>query len=196
MRLHLVRSSDLFGPQDRMDELASAGRINATTFAAPHTITDYTGRPHFSELFDLFLPDRLNILANADIYFDISSRLDALKGMKPGTVAALSRWEVGEGAPFLHDRPDSQDAWIHYGRLPVIPDAPYPLGVPGCDNAIAHALAACGLRVVNPSRTVRAYHLHRSKHRSYLSGGRKVYRIPPPYLTIPPSALLAEDFDR
>ena len=179
MHLHLIQSREFFGPPERHSDLHACWHLNDKVF------TDQThpkGRPTFAELFELCKPDAVNVIANADIYFT-----ELEHQPPPGEVWALSRWDITDGIPVLWDHLDSQDAWIVTGRTPPI-DAPYPMGVPGCDNALIYALRMAGLTVRNPSKTIRAYHLHLSQYRSYLEGGEgkgrggvKAYRITPPY---------------
>jgi hypothetical protein len=41
------------------------------------------------------------------------------------------------------------------------------MGLPGCDNRLAHLLSETGYRLSNPCRSIRTIHLHRSNVRSY-----------------------------
>jgi hypothetical protein len=102
----------------------------------------------------------------------------------------LSRYEDMGTTLLPYHRSDSQDAWVVLGDGHAI-DAPFAMGVPGCDNALAHILTEAGYLVTNPCQTVRAIHLHRSAYRTYGEGrGKpKEYRIPPPYAWIFPSSL-------
>lgn len=187
MKIHLIQSRELFGPPERQDELREVWRRNDQVF------TDQThpeGRPTFTELFRMCKPDAVNVIANADIYLERLAHHP-----EPGHVWALSRYDVDPtGAEVLWDHVDSQDTWIVYGG-PHEVDAPYTMGVPGCDNALIHALRTAGFTVTNPSKTIRTYHLHLSQYRSYLDGegqgrgGRKMYRVPPPYGMVHPTEL-------
>lgn len=192
MRLHLIQSRELFGPPERQDELREVWRRNEALFSEQ---TNPTGRPTFAELFRMCKPDRVNILTNSDIYFDLTGAqwMTYVYGLyteeaRNHRVMALSRWDVDpEGVEMLWNNADSQDTWIIYGG-PHEVDAPYPMGIPGCDNALIHALRMAGFEVSNPSKTIRTYHLHLSNYRSYLDGGTgqgrggvKIERVPPPY---------------
>jgi len=180
MRVHLIQSREEFGPPERREELREVWRRNDILFDEQ---THPTGRPSFSELFRMCKPDRVNVIANADIYLE---RL--AQGPPPMNCWALSRYDIDPtGAATLWDHTDSQDCWIVAGG-PYEVDAPYPMGVPGCDNALIHALEKAGFKVSNPSKTIHTYHLHLSNYRSYLDGGngngrggKKLERVPPPY---------------
>jgi len=194
MDLHLIQSREEFGPEERRAELREVWRLNDAVF------TDQThaeGRPTFSEMFRMCKPDRVNCIANSDIYFRRDNiALLTLAEPTPLNAYALSRWDVApDGSISLWDHLDSQDTWIVYGG-PHEVDAPFPMGVPGCDNALLYALQVAGFKVSNPSKTIRTYHLHNTAHRSYLSdeagqgrGGKKMYRIPPPYAFAKPTEL-------
>jgi hypothetical protein len=147
------------------------------------------GRPKFREFFDavnrIAASGDISVIANSDIYFD--GTLEHVATLGYGDCFALSRWNVTEsGASELFDRSDSQDAWVFRG--PVKPlAANFPMGLPGCDNRLARLLADAGYRVSNPSRTVRAHHLHLSRVWRYSRERGDV--VPGPYLSIPPTVL-------
>lgn len=188
MTTHLIQSRELFGPIDRQDELREVWKRNECVFDE-HTA--FEGRATFTELFRLCKPGMVNVIANSDIY------LGRIAHIPPeGTVWALSRYDIDPtGAAVLWNHLDSQDTWIVFGG-PHEVDAPYPMGVPGCDNALIHALRQAGFTVTNPSKTIRTYHLHLSQYRSYLDGGNgqgrggaKIERVPPPYAFAKPTEL-------
>jgi len=105
-------------------------------------------------------PDSRVILANADIWFDES--LGALDGFDlSGRLLCLSRWEPGPGRSELSPHSNSQDAWIFQTPLREFPCG-WALGVCACDNRLAFEANRAGLLVSNPSRTIRANHLHLS----------------------------------
>jgi hypothetical protein len=60
----------------------------------------------------------------------------------------------------------SQDAWIFDTPLCDFPCNFY-FGVPGCDNRLAWEASRAGLTLINPSRSIRAYHLHLTGVRRY-----------------------------
>jgi len=132
----------------------------------------------------------VNIIANADIYFDDTIKL--AEKIKKMNCFALTRWENHNGTVMSfnqrHGRPSppqwSQDAWIFRGSV-VRPESfdsviavnssrqsveiPFQLGIPGCDNKIAAVLREKGYNVTNPSLSIRAIHLHKNSSRSYPS---------------------------
>lgn len=188
MEFHLIQSQELFGPPERQDELREVWRKNEGLF---DHYTHPTGRPTFERLFELCKPGMVNVIANADIYFERLVRFPAMPELW-----ALSRYDVDPtGAEVLWDHADSQDSYIVYGG-PYEIDAPFTQGVAGCDNRLIHVLRMAGFIVTNPSKTIRSYHLHLSQYRSYINGGNgpgrggdKIERIPPPYQFAKPRAL-------
>ena len=121
-----------------------------------------------------------NIIANTDIYFD--NTLNFInRYSKPNTLIALTRWEVvGKEIKFLN-RSDSQDSWIFKGHPKVNCD--FQMGTPGCDNVLAERFSRNGWLVINPSRTIKTYHVHTSNVRNYTSN----QRLMPPYKLINPT---------
>jgi hypothetical protein len=102
------------------------------------------------------------LLANADIWFDGS--LSALSDVAwDGLAFALTRHDVRPDGSIELVVPEfahgSQDAWVFKTPVPVERMfTAFALGIPGCDNRIAHELIAAGYKVLNPSRTIVARH--------------------------------------
>lgn len=112
------------------------------------------------------LPGRRVIIANADIYFDHTlARLDGYD--LAGRLLCLSRWDRhGDGSWRLFEFESSQDAWIF--QTPLLEfECDFHLGLLGCDNRLAWEAGYAGLVLSNPSRSIRAYHLHASGVRHY-----------------------------
>jgi hypothetical protein len=131
------------------------------------------------------------VIANADIYFDQS--LTLLDGYDlSGQLVCLSRWDVQpDGSAQFFDQPASHDAWIFQSPIPEFP-CDFHLGLLGCDGRLAWEAADSGLKTFNPSRSLRANHLHLSQVRRYkwewLAGPKT--SVPAVYLgTSHPSAL-------
>ena len=185
MTLHLIQPRELYGPPERQAELSEAWRLNDAIF----DITTPTEHLTFGELFALCKDGCVNVIANSDIYFDHTLREHADR-IEEDHIWALSRYEDMGATLLPYHRSDSQDAWVIRGG-PHYVTAPYAMGVPGCDNAIAYELHAMGWDVTNPCQTVRAIHLHKSGYRTYGDGrGKpKAYSVPPPYLKVTPCSL-------
>jgi hypothetical protein len=151
-------------------------------------LVEHGRRATYRDLFDhanrSLAAGQRGIIANADIYFDHTlARFDDVD--LAGRLACLSRWDVLEdGSARLFEHPSSQDAWIFQAPVPPIA-CRFHLGVLGCDNRLAWEAQAAGLAVFNPSRSVRAYHLHRSLVRRYTAEQRLVG----PVLSIASTAL-------
>lgn len=160
-------------------------------------ITD--ARPSYNDYFRIITklfsePNNINIVANLDIIIP-KETLTYLRFYMPTnkTCLALTRWDVVNkndyryGSTFF-DRPDSQDVWIFIGGVPQIAGATFSLGIAGCDNSIAHFLEQGGYNVLNPSRTLKTFHLHLTGVRNYISNfGQQIERVPPPYKLLPPT---------
>lgn len=176
---HLVQPVDLYGPLERRMELAYAQHMNSLYFSS---VTRIKGRPTFNDMLAKCRSNAVNIIANGDIFFDSHSKL---RPPERGEAFALSRWNVLPDNTLAHyESKFSQDAWIFRGRLAI--DAPWLLGIPGCDNAFAAALVSAGLSVKNPSLTIKAKHVHQSSFRTYVKTDTS-YRVPPPYHFVEPS---------
>jgi hypothetical protein len=106
------------------------------------------------------------IVANADIFFDHTlSRLDDYD--LTGCLVCLSRCDVlSDGSWRLFEFESSQDAWIFDTPIAEF-ECDFHLGVLGCDNRLAWEAARAGLVLSNPSRSIRAHHLHVTGIRRY-----------------------------
>ena len=145
----------------------------------------FTDRISYQEFFDQTknYPNDINILANGDIYFDDSIK-HALN-IRPKDCYALTRLELVKTQVIsFEDRHrdtmaqprHSQDAWIFRGAVNNVYGGFY-LGIPGCDNRIAHEIYSAGYNITNPSLTIKAIHVHGSDKRNYPQG----QNIPRPY---------------
>lgn len=142
-------------------------------------------RPRFSDFIDVLDPECINIIANNDIEFLEPSRLNWLKYITSSDFITLTRYE-SNGKLFRENRGDSQDTWIFKGRPDVLKYCDFPMGVPGCDNRIAYIFYAMGYRVLNPSKSIKTIHRHKSQFRFYTEEDR----ILGPYLNVKPTTFL------
>jgi Glycosyl transferase family 2 len=187
-RLRLVRL--FLNPYSDLDPARDAELRQCRDRNASHPliaeVRTLSGRPTFAELFAVVneCTDQqdVNIIANADIYFDDS--LEAVTSIGLDECYALSRWDDTEAGLRLSEADDSQDAWVFRGRIRSIA-APFTMGVPGCDNRLAYLLSEAGYRLSNPSRSIRAIHLHRSSVRRYGYGAESL--VPGPYKRLAPT---------
>ena len=130
--------------------------------------------------------DDISIVANLDIYFDETIAL--ARSMMPGTFWSLGRWDYKKSGAIIHsNRPDSQDAWVIKGHFKKI-NANFTMGKCGCDNRLAYEAKKAGYVVVNPSKSVKAIHMHISNIRNY-KRRKKQDVVPGPYHTITPTEL-------
>lgn len=146
----------------------------------------YKARPSYNTFFEAirsFSSDEdWNIIANSDIYFDETiAKIYEYPHTKP-LCFALTRWEVEKDSIHFLNRWDSQDCWIFKGK-PKNVQGNFNMGVAGCDNAIAERFSRAGYNVINPSKTIKTYHLHKSGVRSYNPN----FRAPQPYKLLTPT---------
>ena len=155
-----------------------------------------TKRPTYDDHFSVTqqFKDDINIISNSDIMFDeygITSMIDYFLDNGKKKCIALSRYELKNDYSHVNashlDYEWSQDCWIFYGGVDSDESYSFPLGKPGCDNRIAFVLAQNGYEVINPSKTIRTYHLHLSQVRHYTSNDSD--RIQPPYKLLPTTFL-------
>lgn len=139
-------------------------------------------RPTFQDLLRLAADNEgIVILANTDVYF--GRGLENLDTLTHRDALALSRFDKrSNGILVPFHRPDSQDAWILRGP-PRHVDCNFPLGIPGCDNRLAHELTQAGYQCVNACNDFEVIHVHASNIRSYIGTGQKVG---PPYVQLTP----------
>lgn len=149
-------------------------------------------RPGFDQFFEAIAlhsgENDINILANSDIFFDES--LSVAAGIGADDCYALSRWDTDDVEPILFNTPDSQDAWIFRGpprRALIEASRSFAPGVGGCDNRLAYEFEKAGYRVSNPSKSIRALHLHKSGVRRWSKDHADL--VPRPYLLVTPAAL-------
>jgi len=122
------------------------------------------------------VPDNvICVFGNADIYLDDSSWRDAWSVDLDNVFLSLLRWDIQEDdAPpkLFGPRNDSQDTW---GFLSTsvkskqwdMKQLDIPFGKAGCDNAITVEMLRKKFLIVNPSLSLKTFHLHLSNLRTY-----------------------------
>lgn len=144
-----------------------------TFFEAINTIMDMPRFENNSE-------DMINIISNSDIYVE-----DIPVFPQKNQVFALTRYELEpNGNIRFLNRSDSQDVFMFRSKI-RIPNYCNFANHPGSDNRICKELALIGYEVLNPSLTIKTFHLHRGA-KSY---DNNTPRIKPPYLRLNPIAL-------
>lgn len=137
----------------------------------------------FKEINSRTADNDINIIANTDLFFKDDLNIIKQLNLK-NTCLALTRWDISQSSdPEFLGRVDSQDAWIFKGKIQGVAGDFY-LGSLGCDNKIAYEIKQAGYKLLNPSLTVKSYHLHLSQHRPGLSAYTSA-PLPGPYLYIP-----------
>jgi len=143
---------------------------------------------YFAWIAEVASADDVSIIANTDIFFNEQLALFSHWNMPRKTLFALSRWDqLGVLGCKLCDRNDSQDAWIFRGKPRGVYGA-FQVGVPRCDNRIAAEFEKAGYTALNPSFSLRCFHIHNGPPRPYLDVC-KLTEIPPPYKYVWPHNL-------
>lgn len=131
-------------------------------------------------------PSDISIICNGDIYFTQADIRLIKASLHKDQAYALSRWDVLKVGLHHHSARDSQDAWIFKGKIRSF-NGEYNMGKPGCDNRVAYELECAGYEVINPSKTIRCYHLHQSNSRTYIRTSEHI--VPEPYAMVDPEYL-------
>src|ERR1035437_1076490 len=150
-----------------------------------HILNDEPNRHTYNDIFEYINtksgPDDINIIANSDIYF-LDADIALMQNIKPDECYALTRYDVqADGSAIFLNRVDSQDCWVFKGPIKAI-KADWFLGRPGCDNRLAFELQQAGYQVLNPSLTIKSYHIHLSQVKSY--NKTPMHVVPPPYVRL------------
>lgn len=150
-------------------------------------LIDFTQRPTYTDFFKEINKrtgeNDINIIANTDIYFD--DKIGRLAYVNLNNIAlVLSRYELLPNGNYkLFHLPDSHDTWIFKGQVKNVP-AHFNLGIRGCDGRLAYELKQAGYQVLNPSFSIKTYHVHQSQERNYELSISNNKVIPGPYLKV------------
>lgn len=149
-------------------------------------IVESNDNPSFDLLFQkanlLSKENDINIICCSDIFFDNTVRLAS--NIKPKEVYALTRWEYGSDSRAIFSNLAGQDAWIFRGKVENV-KGNFQLGKPGSDFRIAHEFQSAGYTVINPSGSIKAFHIHQSGIRHYTDNDK----VEGPYLNVEPTNL-------
>lgn len=185
------RHEDIERLEKRQEEIDFCLAQNRRIF---DKIVLFDHRPRYNDFFNETsrFKNEVNVLANADIYFNHTAEL--LHLIKPNECFALTRWEDTEQGIQKFEQCNfynraaqarfSQDAWIFRGQVRGVSGNFY-LGVPGCDNRIAWEISR-SYQVYNPCESIQAIHRHRDANRNYQIPGDSEPKIPKPYTFINP----------
>jgi hypothetical protein len=131
-------------------------------------------RPRFGDavqfIADAGIRDQVIVVSNSDIYHDETIKNAML--MEAGVFWCLSRYQHSSRLGFKSQELGagmwSQDSWVfrspgggpctRWGFFAAVSDLEF--GRPGIDNVIAYQALIAGYRVVNPSRSVKIWHVH------------------------------------
>lgn len=128
---------------------------------------DNKKRMSFSYIFNFtnkYLKNEKCIVANTDIYFDNSLSL-LLNYNLDKTFISLTKYEIKNSIPQLSI---GWDSWIFQSPINLDLDIiNFKFGIPLCDNRLMAEAINSGYNVINPSLTIKSYHLHESNYRTY-----------------------------
>lgn len=162
---------------------------NVSTFAKSEKITirNIDKRPVYNDFFswinEVSTANDINIIANTDIYFDNGIEIVKYINLQ-NRCLALTRWDIKpDGTAKLFELFSSQDTWIFKGKIKHV-NGSFPLGIRACDSRIAYEIQKAGYKVKNPAYSIKTYHVHLSKFRTY-EQTKKMRKIPPPYKHLP-----------
>jgi len=166
-------------------------------------IINFDNRLKYDDFFEATqdYPDNINILANSDIYFN--DTIENVRNIRDRECYAITRSELkGEKVvPFeemnTYNREAkarfSQDVWVFKGAVKRV-RANFHLGVPGCDNRVAHEISMAGYKVINPCYTIECIHKHRSQERYYNIPQQYNQKVEKPYKFIEPEGHKTKHF--
>lgn len=130
------------------------------------TIIEIKDRPTFTDFFSIAnsqFPGKNILVCNSDIYYDESLSLIEDRHLD-GIMMALERWVHPYGGfTRLEFDPSiltaSADTWIFRSPLPAF-NSDFRLGMGYCDGRLAFEVREAGLKVMNPCRSIKTYHVH------------------------------------
>ena len=140
----------------------------------------------FQEINKSAKEEDISIIANLDIYLGNNFKR-YLKGMERKVCYALSRWETNFGTSLFLRGEDSQDTWIFKGNIEGVYGY-FNIGTLGCDNKLVYELRKAGYTVLNPSKTIKTFHIHSGQLPNNAHHDFSL-RISPPYEFVTPEEL-------
>jgi hypothetical protein len=167
----------------RKNEIDMCLRNNIDNPLLDVIIVESETNPTFDFMFDkvnkLTGPNDINIICNTDIFFDDTIAL--VSRMQDKEAYALGRWDwTTIKISNLVDNNSIQNAWIIKGKVENVMGN-FSMGKPGSDGRIAYELQKAGYKVSNPSKSIKAHHVHNSNIRHYTENDR----IQGEYLSVP-----------
>lgn len=117
-----------------------------------------------------YLPGKTVILANLDIYYDSTLKLLRQdRWLSVNNMYFLSRYELDEsvsiGTQCGPQYIGSHDSFVFVPPVPWIlieRSMTLALGMPGMENRMIHDFRKAGIRILNPCKSIRSWHSHRS----------------------------------
>jgi hypothetical protein len=135
-------------------------------------IIEIKDRPTFADFFSIAnsqFSGKNILVCNSDIYYDESLSLIKDRHLD-GIIVALERWTHPiNGFTRLVFDPSiltaSADTWIFRSPLPVF-KSDFRLGMGYCDGRLAFEAREAGIKVMNPCKSIKSYHVHNPEHKN------------------------------
>jgi hypothetical protein len=132
-------------------------------------------RPSYGKFLELYDLNNVNVLCNTDIVLDYNTTHYFSK-MRPNSAYVLSRYNLMNdcslpmkewNAEYTRYPQLTQDVWALYNpnKMPECHDIL--MGICGCENRFSYSLFNAGIKVSNPSLSIKTYHLHSAEERNY-----------------------------
>lgn len=125
----------------------------------------------------------ISIICNSDIFFDDTIKLT--NRIKSKEVYALSPWDyIRDNHATFSNSNSKQDAWIILGKVEGV-RGNFQIGKPGSSSRIAYEFKEAGYTVLNPSRSIKAFHVQLSG----VKNSTEQDRIQGQYLYVDPTTI-------
>lgn len=137
-------------------------------------IVPIDSRPTYKLYFDyanMYLKNELIIICNTDIFFDKTLQ-HLLNFNFNNRVIVLTRYNIPEYKGNWKRHPKSHDSWIFKTPFKDI-GAYINLGIPGCENEILKLFKKNKIEILNPSLTIKSWHVHLDDNRTYFQNAYK-----------------------
>jgi hypothetical protein len=166
-------------------------------------IINFDNRLKYNDFFEATqdYPNDVNVLANSDIYFN--ETIEKLLNIRDRECYAITRSELKDGKIVAFEEMNaynkhaiarcSQDVWVFRGAVIGVM-ADFHLGIPGCDNRVAHEISKVGYKVINPCYSIECIHKHESQERNYNIPEQYDERVERPYKFIEPEGHKTKHF--
>ena len=126
-------------------------------------------RPAYRDFLPFMEEHSINIIANADIWYDSTlGKLQSLRWHRKIVYLLCRREKDGQ---IIGVSGNAHDSWAFFGKPPALKLANFYMGIPHCEQRLAAVMHDCGYFVLNPSKFISTWHEHKSEERASYSTG-------------------------